>query len=238
MPETKRDALVEYDAIFLAKIAKLKKAMHKKYMDISNEPTPQFDGSGNAIIKKRPDGYDYLEEAYMRTKLDQYFPGWSWQDGHIQFLGSEWAIVEGHLCIIDEYLMPFGITPPIRKFYATGAARIMFKKDMPHTAENVIDINNNVKSANSNAFKVGVNRLCRIGDDIYGKRLDEEGAGSLEDIITNINTAPNIKRDLFFEELKKKRVLHSTAMKELEVASWNEITDWQEAFNKIFKGEE
>lgn len=240
MPEPKQDALIEYGESFLKRIKQLKKDLHKKYMDISNEPTPQFDGSGKAIIKKRPDGLDYLEESYMRTKLDQHFPGWSWQDGQIQFLGSEWIIATGHLIIIEEYLMPFlsGIIPPYRKYFGTGAARIQFKREMPHTAENVIDIDKNVKAANSNAFKVAINRLCRIGDDVYGKRIDEEGAGSLEDIISSANTSPNVKRDMFFDQLTKKKILHSIAMKALNVTSWNEITNWEEAYNKIFKEEE
>lgn len=238
MPEQRKDALVEYNADFLARIKKLKADMHKKYMDISNEKTPEFDGAGNAIIKKRPDGYDYLEELYMRTKLDQYFPGWSWEGLFTQFVAYEWIWVGGHLIILDEYLLAFQIAPPIRKFYAVGAARIMFKSGAPHIPENIVDISNNIKSANSAALKVGINRLCRIGDDVYGKRFDEEGAGSLEDILSSVNTAPNVKRDMFFNHLTKKKILHSTAMKQLGVASWNEIIDWEEAYNKIFKGEE
>lgn len=236
MPEPKGTALVEYGPDFLARIKKLKADMHKKYIDISNTPTPEFDGSGNPIIKKRPDGYDYLEELYMRTKLDELFPGWSWEGMFTQFVAYEWIWVGGHLCIIDEYLLAFDIKPPIRRFYATGAARIMFKSNMPHTPENIIDIGNNIKSANSSALKVGINRLCRIGDDVYGKRFDEEGAGTLEDIMTSVNTSPNTARSLFFGELTKRKLLHSKAMEKLGVKNWNEIIDWKEAYNVIFKG--
>jgi hypothetical protein len=257
MPESTA-IVATYSKDSLSKIKQLKKDMHKKYMDISNEPTPKFDGSGNLIIKKRPDGLDYLEEAYMRTKLDEYFPGWSWQDGQVQFIGLEWIIVNGHLCILDEYLMPFGVMPPIRRYFGTGAARIQFKAcnckktsgyplpgckicqgtgSLPHTPENVVDIDKNVKAANSNAFKVSINRLCRIGDDVYGKRVDEEGAGSLEDLMSSVDTNPSVKRDMFFNELTKRKILHSKAQRILDVSNWNEITDWQEAYNKIFKGE-
>lgn len=238
MSEQRKDALVEYNADFLKRIAQLKKDMHKRAMAISAEKTPEFDGAGNEIIKKRPDGYDYLEELYMRTKLDQYFPGWSWEGLFTQFVAYEWIWIGGHLVILDEYLLAFQVIPPIRKFYAVGAARIMFKSGALHTPENIVDISNNIKSANSAALKVGINRLCRIGDDVYGKRFDEEGAGSLEDIMASVNTAPNVSRDLFLKELTKKKILHSVAMKTLGISSWNEITDWQEAHNKFSKESE
>lgn len=253
-------AISLYSKDFLDRIAELKKSMHKRYADISATPTPQYDGSGNLIIQKRPDGYDYLEELYMRTKLDELFPGWSWEGLFTQFVAYEWIWVGGHLVIIDEYLLAFQIIPPIRKFYATGAARIMFKScpckkktgypiagceichgtgELPHTPENVIDISNNIKSADSSALKFGINRLCRIGDDVYGKRLDEEGGGSLEDIMANVNLSPNVARDVFLKELTKKKMLHSEVMKKLGISSWNEIRDWQEVWNKIFgKGDE
>lgn len=254
MPEPKQSVLVEYNKAFLEKIQQLKEDMHKKYMDISNEPTPQFDGSGESVIKKRPDGLDYLKEAYMRTKLDQYFPGWSWQDGHVQFLGSEWIIADGHLCILDELLLPFGVIPPVRKYFGTGAARIQFKTcsckkssgypnpackicmgtgSLPHTAENVVDIDKNVKSANSNAFKVSINRLCRIGDDVYGKRVDEEGSGSIEDVMSFAGVTSSRARDVFFNYIAKKKILHTKAMATLKVSSWSEIVDWKEAYDKI-----
>ena len=232
--ESKPVLLDTYSKEFLEKVKKLKKDWHKKYSDISATPTPEFDGAGNAIIKKRPDGYDYLEELYMRTKLDELFPGWSYEKGRTQFVAWEWVVVDAELCIVDEYLLAFGINPPVRRFYCVGAARIMFKSGMPHTPENIVDISNNVKSANSACLKVGINRLCRIGDDVYGKRLDEEGAGSLEDIMMSADTAPNIKRDVLLKQLEKRKMLHSKAMGILGVKSWNEVTDWATAYRKLF----
>lgn len=129
----------------------------KYHEQISKNKTPKSE------IKQRPDGLDYVDEGYLRRELNKHFPIWSWTEGSVQFIGAEWAIVSGELIINDN-----GI---IRKFYSVGAARIQFKKNMPHTPENVVDIDKNVASANTNAFKRAVNRLCNIADDVY-KKLD------------------------------------------------------------------
>ena len=34
-----------------------------------------------------------------------------------------------------------------------------------------MDISNDMKAANSDAFKVAVNRLCNVSDDVYRKRI-------------------------------------------------------------------
>ena len=169
---------------FKEQVASFKEAMRKQYRDISNEITPEVDGSGQKIVKKRPDGKDYIEERYMRACLDKHFPGWSWEmAAPAHFLGSEWVVAQGHLSIIDEHLIALGVVPPIRKFYGMDAVRIQYKQNTPHTPENIIDVGDNVQSANAGAFKRAVNRLTHIGDDIYNKRVDWEGAGTFEDVI-------------------------------------------------------
>ena len=44
---------------------------------------------------------------------------------------------------------------------------------MTHTPENIVDIDKNVATANTNAFKRAVNRLCNIADDIYQKHIED-----------------------------------------------------------------
>ena len=80
-------------------------------------------------------------------------------------LGSEWCIVTGTLSIVDA-----GVP---RTFSSIGAARVQFKKGQPHAAENVVDIDKNVASANTNAFKRAINRLCNIADDVYHKQVKD-----------------------------------------------------------------
>ena len=115
-------------------------------------------------IKKRPDGYDYVEEGYMRKKLNDIYPIWSWILDEIQFLGGEWVWARGTL-IIDDH----GVT---RQYGAAASHRITYKRGVPHTPENIIDIGNNIKAANSDAFKVAANRLCNIADDVYRKQVE------------------------------------------------------------------
>ena len=129
----------------------------------SFETTPK-----KMIYKKGADGFDYVKEEYMRTKLDNLYPDWSWlpaPNQPVQFLGSEWVITAGVLEFTEE------ISGRRRRFYSPGAARVQFKKNAPHTAENVVDIDKNVASANSYAFKRAVNRATHIADDVYRKQV-------------------------------------------------------------------
>jgi len=129
----------------------------------SFETTPK-----KMIYKKGADGFDYVKEEYMRTKLDNLYPDWSWlpaPNQPVQFLGSEWVITAGVLEFTEE------LSGRQRRFYSPGAARVQFKKDKPHTAENVIDIDKNVASSNSYAFKRAVNRATHIADDVYRKQV-------------------------------------------------------------------
>ena len=116
-------------------------------------------------IKKR-ESFDYLEEGYMRSRLNEHYPIWSWEppgSDPIHFLGSEWIIVTGVL-VVEE---PNG---QVTKFMSPGAARIQFKSKQPHTPENLIDLDKNIASANTFAFKRAINRKCHIGDDVYRKQ--------------------------------------------------------------------
>ena len=220
-----------YSKEFLDSIRQYKTDMHKFYTNIGAEKTPKYDGAGREIIKKRPDGYDYIVEGYMRKKLDQYFPGWSWEyTCPLQFLGAEWVVAEGNLVIIDEHLLAFNIQPPVRKFHGVGAARVAFRTSKPHTQENIIDIDNNVKGANGKAFKYSVNRLTNIGDDVYRKRIDEEGAGSLEEVIIAADE-PSKAKDMFLMYIKP--MLVSKVLAILEIKSLSEIKDYRQAFQTL-----
>ena len=165
---------------FLKKVEGFKRDWTKHYKKVSKEKTPDVDGTGNKIICKRPDGYDYIIEAYMRDCLDKHFPGWSWEmAAPLHFLGSEWVVAQGHLVIIDEHLLAFGITPPVRKFYGVDSVRVQFGRDKLHTPENIVDVGDNCKQASTAALKYAINRLTHIGDDVYGKRIEEQGMGTL-----------------------------------------------------------
>lgn len=217
----------------------IKRDMVAFYKSISNEPTPEVDGSGMKIIEQKPDGFggslDYIIEAYMRDRLNFYFPGWSWEQGQVQFIGSEWVAVSGHLVILDEHLLAYGKNPPERRFFGAGAARIQFKRGQPHTAENVVDIDKNVKSANSSALKVAINRLCGIGDDVYRKRIDEDGMGTVEQYEDNLLKEPSNALKAFTAKVNRNKLRWSDVLAVLEVKGAGEITNYEKAWDTVQK---
>ncbi len=216
---------------FLEQVKLFKEEMYQHHQQVSEEKTPQVDGSGKQIIKHRPDGRDYIEDSWMTDRLNKHFPGWSWERaGGLQFLGSEWVVADGMLCIIDESLLAFGINPPIRRYWAGDSVRIQFKKDMPHTMENIIDIGDNVQSAITGAKKRAINRLCGIGDDVYGKRIESEGAGDLEAVL--ITNPDQVK---FFQWTQSHRLLASDVCKILNIKSIEEITNYKQSITDIKK---
>ena len=224
-------ALLEGNQVLEEKVKAFKRDWYNKYKKISKEKTPQVDGTGRRIIDKKGD-FDYIIVAYMVECLDRHFPGWSWEpSAPIQFLGSEWVVAQGVLCIIDERLLAFGIHPPYRKYYGVNATRIMYKKGMPHTAENIVDVGNNVKAANTEAMKVAINRLTHIGDDVYGKRIEEDGAGSLEEVMTAAIESGGGSAE-FGRWVQENKWKWGDVEKILGMKV-GEITDFKEAMNKI-----
>jgi len=215
---------------FQDKINVFRKEWTEYYQNIGREETPEFDGSGKKIIsKKGTTGYDYIEESWMRSKLDQHFPGWSQiMSAPLHFLGAEWVVAQIELQIIDFGLIPLGITPPIRKFYGVDSVRIQYKKDTEHTPDNIVDVGDNCKQAVTSALKYAINRLTRIGDDIYGKRTEMESAGSMEEVIKMSNNMT-----MFTKYLGKHKILSSEVFRILGINSYDDIKDVNKALNKI-----
>ena len=229
-------SLLPYSIEFLDKVKKLNADWYKTYQKISKEKTPKVDGNGKEIIRKKGDtGYDYIEESYMRLCLDRHFPGWSWEmAAPLHFLGAEWVVAQGHLCIIDPHLLAFGVEPPVRKFFGVDSVRIQYRKGAIHTDPgNIVDVGDNCKQANTSAMKYAINRLTHIGDDVYGKRIEEEGAGSLEDLVTMEGTSQDIKAKAFNELVKSKHLTWAKVFELLSIKGLSEIKDYGEAYKKL-----
>lgn len=223
----------EYSQEILNKIKDFNKDWRKFYKNISKEKTPQVDGNGKKVIDKKGN-FDYISSEYMVECLDKHFPGWSWEPfAPIQFLGSEWVVAQGTLCIIDARLLAFKIIPPYRKFYGASSVRITFKKDTNHIPENIVDVGNNVKGANTEALKVAINRLTHIGDDIYGRMIEEEGAGSLEEVASSSENPQD-----FGKWVQSNKIKWSDVFSILEVTKLEEITDFKDAISKIKKAKD
>ena len=122
-----------------------------KHQNVSEAPTPQD------VVKSR-NGFDYVDEGYMRWRLNQHYPIWSWEVIKYETLGDKAIVVHGRLKIIDE-----GVP---RSFDSVAAHRIA----QARSGAGYVDLGNDLKAANSDAFKVAVNRLCNVADDVYRKQ--------------------------------------------------------------------
>lgn len=174
--------LVQYDETFAATLIALEEQIRAKHRAVSLEATP-------SVHVKERQGFDYVEEAYLRHKLNEHFPIWSWRaaGNTPQILGDCWIITSGELVIMDNGME--------RAFFSVGAARIQYKScsckhanngypqpdcpncngtgSLPHTPENIIDIDKNAGASITNAFKRAINRLCNICDDVYRKIVED-----------------------------------------------------------------
>ena len=134
---------------------------------------------------KQQQGFDYVDEGYMRHLLNKHYPVWKWEIMEYRFVGEEAIAVHGRLTIIDN-----GVE---RHFDSIDAHRIASNE------KGYVDIGNDLKSANTDCFKVAVNRLCNIADDVYRKRiedisLDDDQLKSIEDRLGEIKDEGKIKK--------------------------------------------
>ena len=139
-------------------VIKINKTVHNdiinKHNELSKAVTP------SAYIESKQ-GFDYVDEAYMRHLLNKNFPIWSWEIKSYELLGDNVIVVNGRLTIEES-----GI---IRYFDALASHRIAKNRQ----SGEYVDIGNDMKSANTDCFKVAVNRLCNIADDVYRKQIKD-----------------------------------------------------------------
>ena len=141
-----QDSDLEYQIVSEADVI-----LTAKHQHVSEIPTPQD------VVKSR-NGFDYVDEGYMRWRLNQHYPCWSWEVLKYETLGDKAIVVHGRLKIMDE-----GIP---RSFDSVAAHRIA----QARSGSGYVDLGNDLKAANSDAFKVAVNRLCNVADDVYRKQ--------------------------------------------------------------------
>ena len=126
--------------------------LQMKHDFVSNVPTPR------AFVKDKG-GFDYVDEAYMRNQMNKHYPIWKWEIIKYEFVGTEAIAVHGRLTIVDN-----GVE---RHFDAVAAHRIA------RNQKGYVDLGNDLKASNSDCFKVAVNRLCNIADDVYRKQIPD-----------------------------------------------------------------
>ena len=133
----------------------------RKHQKVSEEPTP------SDVVKSR-NGFDYVDEGYMRWRLNQHYPIWSWEVIKYETLGDKAIVVHGRLKVMDE-----GVP---RSFDSVAAHRIAVSRN----GSGYVDLGNDLKAANSDAFKVAVNRLCNVADDVYRKQYIDKSLGDVQ----------------------------------------------------------
>ena len=133
----------------------------RKHQQVSETPTP------SDVVKSR-NGFDYVDEGYMRWRLNQHYPIWSWEVVKYETLGDKAIVVHGRLKIMDE-----GVP---RSFDSVAAHRIAVAR----SGGGYVDLGNDLKAANSDAFKVAVNRLCNVADDVYRKQYIDKTLSELQ----------------------------------------------------------
>jgi hypothetical protein len=126
--------------------------LQSKHSNVSKISTPK------AFVKDKG-GFDYVDEAYMRNQLNTHYPIWNWEIIKYEFVGDKVISLHGRLTIVDH-----GIE---RHFDSVAAHRIATNQ------KGYVDLGNDLKAANSDCFKVAVNRLCNIADDVYRKTIPD-----------------------------------------------------------------
>jgi len=138
------------------------------HRDVSSTKTPSYYVSDKG-------GFDYVDEGYMRSVLNEHYPLWSWEVIKYEFIGDKAISVHGRLTILDH-----GVT---RHFESVAAHRIaVSRKDGNYT-----DLGNDLKSAVTDCFKVCVNRLCNVADDVYRKQvLSQVQLNDIENLLAEV----------------------------------------------------
>ena len=163
-----------------------------KHEKVSQLDTPNY-------YIKQQQGFDYVDEGYMRHLLNLHYPIWKWEIIKYEFIGDKSIAVHGRLTIVDN-----GVE---RHFDSIDAHRVASND------KGYVDIGNDLKSANTDCFKVAVNRLCNIADDVYRKRI--------EDITLSDKQEANIKSKLKVIKDKASVVRIQTGIEKMTINSTN-----------------
>jgi len=123
---------------------------------------------------KTPKGYvkkkmmfDYVEESYMRRRMDEEFPGWSFIILSNEIVGTM-SLPKSMALKVHGRLKWFDNGIP-REGDMIAAHRIQFKKKGDVITDEIVDMGNDFKSAVSDTLKKAINTYCNICDDVYKK---------------------------------------------------------------------
>lgn len=144
-------------------------------------PTPKY------YIEKKGQ-FEFVDEAYMRKMLNDLYPDWTWTVISYDLVEDKESkkycavSVHGRLTVTDS-------NGKARHYDSIAAHQVATLRDSGAYS----DIGNDMKAANTDAFKVAINRLCNVADDVYRKAvLDIEQLDTLEGLL--LQTPAGIQR--------------------------------------------
>jgi len=147
-------------------------------------------------VKKRPDGYDYIESSWMDKEFKTQSPLYATELVHYS---------EGHGWITIVVRLTDRVTG--NSELGASSARIMVKSGtgLEPTFKDIIDKGNNVASALTKAIKNAQSRFG-IGADVYGKResvITDAERERYESMLKIIKSLAPAKAQIFAEQWKE-----------------------------------
>lgn len=190
----------------LANVSLLKSEEHFRD-ELRNFITSPYDNkTPPEKVKKRPDGYDYVESSYMDYETKKFMPLYEYKLLHT---ASDMGWITIIVSLTDRTT---GNTE-----LGAGSARIQVSRGVETPGfRDVIDMSNNVKAALTNAIKNAQSRFG-IAADIYQRR----------------ESIPDDAERKRFDELKKLIYAISPTRAKMFADQWQDLgTDWTEFLDK------
>lgn len=136
-------------------------------------------------VKKRPDGFHYVELSYMKKIADENYPGWSWIGNKPEYLRQN--IISGTHVI--DMIVACSVTGTLvwndcglwRKGTMSAAHRVQ----MLTNKSGYSDVGNDTKSAVTDTMKKALNTFMNISDDVY-KNIEETLSNDDNDILIKL----------------------------------------------------
>ena len=181
-------------------LIEIEDVLQSKHEFVSKIPTPK-------VFVKDKGGFDYVDEAYMRNQLNSHYPIWKWEIRKYEFIGDKVISLHGRLTIVDH-----GVE---RHFDSVAAHRIATNQ------KGYVDLGNDLKAANSDCFKVAVNRLCNIADDVYRKiipdlTLSEEQKDAINELLARMDSKTVEKVKEGMKDLSVNSTNYNATIRKLE----------------------
>jgi len=157
-------------------------------------------------VKKRPDGYDYVESSYMDFETKKFMPLYEYKLLHYS---NDMGWISVIVSLTDRTT---GNTE-----LGAGSARVQVSRGVETPGfRDVIDMSNNIKAALTNAIKNAQSRFG-IAADIYQRR----------------ESIPDDAERKRFDELKAAIYAISPTRSKMFVDQWQDLgTDWTEFLDK------